>query len=129
MISIIIMITILKQYVKQIKTNKGEINMSVNYYSCDSCGDARYEEYIAECDGCGRSLCDKCISNLEDEDWFDIINKNDGCVPKERCPFCNGSEIDNEELLAYIINKYELDLEKEKELFKENSKIQNATSP
>ncbi|NRU52621.1 hypothetical protein [Clostridium beijerinckii] len=91
--------------------------MSVDYYSCDCCGDARYEEYVSECEECGRSLCDECIENTEGKDWFDIINGNGGSVPKHMCPFCNGSKIDNDELLDYIVKKYKLNLNEEKKLF------------
>lgn len=79
--------------------------MSVDYYSCDCCRDARYEEYVSECEECGRSLCDKCIENTEGQDWFDIINEN------------GGSKIDNDELLNYIVKKYKLNLDEEKKSF------------
>lgn len=82
--------------------------MGVNYYSCDCCGDARYGDYVSECDNCGAMICNNCIDNDKDEDWFDIINNNGGMIPKDKCPFCSGIEIDKEDLLKFILEKYKI---------------------
>jgi galactitol-specific phosphotransferase system IIB component len=37
--------------------------MSVDYNSCDCCGDARYEEFVGHCSKCGHSLCTSCLIN------------------------------------------------------------------
>lgn len=37
--------------------------MSVDFYSCDCCGESRYEEYVGQCSKCGHSLCTSCLIN------------------------------------------------------------------
>lgn len=43
--------------------------MSVDFYSCDCCGESRYEEYVDSCSKCGHRLCTWCLEN-------DDINSN-----------------------------------------------------
>lgn len=37
--------------------------MSVDFYGCESCGESRYEEYVAHCSGCGHRICTSCVVN------------------------------------------------------------------
>lgn len=37
--------------------------MGVDYYSCKSCGESCYEEYVGNCNECGSSLCTSCLIN------------------------------------------------------------------
>ncbi|HBJ1650879.1 TPA: hypothetical protein LA460_000098 [Clostridium botulinum] len=123
--------------------------MSVDYYSCECCGDSRYEEYVGECNQCGHSLCTYCLVNDDDihssysydygvkcdgtkeqaeeygytyEDYkkyYKIGDILDGTgIDSKYCPFCNGDEINNDDLLEFIIDKYKLDKEVEIKEFK-----------
>jgi len=35
--------------------------MSVDFYGCESCGNSRYEEYVAACNKCYNDLCVSCL--------------------------------------------------------------------
>ena len=54
--------------------------MSVDYYSCDCCGESVYEEYVGHCDKCGHSLCTECLVNddIESPYAYDYHVKCDG---------------------------------------------------
>lgn len=39
--------------------------MSVDFYSCDHCGDSIYEEYVGHCSVCGHNLCTNCLVNKD----------------------------------------------------------------
>ena len=109
--------------------------MSVDFYACDSCGDARYEEMIQECPSCGRSICDDCLNeNIEtpqriqdreditDEQYEDLCKKYGntliddeviqwGALNPECCPFCSGKEVHNDDLLDYALFKLDMTME------------------
>jgi len=116
--------------------------MSVDYYSCDCCGESVYEEYVKGCEKCGHSICTDCVVNddinseyasryrvkfdgpeeqkeeygITKEDiengYFEIGKPIDdtGIDPKY-CPFCNGKMIHDDDLLYYLLNKYNLSKE------------------
>lgn len=129
--------------------------MGVDYYACDSCGEALYEEYVGNCTKCGASLCTSCLINNDIEDRFaysyglrydpnnpelmqkyadegfsiydekgnpyyeegDIID--DSAIQPKYCPFCSGDQVNEEEVLKYIIEKYNININEEwKELKK-----------
>lgn len=100
--------------------------MSVDYYSCDSCGESRYEEAVAHCNSCGRDICDECVvhDNEKDNDYegyFPSYMMDEIGLKKEYCPFCSGITIDETELLDYIIKKYNLnETELREEFLKSN---------
>ncbi|MFI2856933.1 hypothetical protein ACH6EH_07305 [Paenibacillus sp. JSM ZJ436] len=114
--------------------------MGVDFYACDCCGESRYEEYVAHCPKCDHSLCTSCVVNddinsryaydygvkfdgtaeqkseyrIDDENKYDYeigeIIDDTGIAPKY-CPFCNGTEVNNDDLLEFLLKKYELDKE------------------
>ena len=73
--------------------------MSVDYYSCECCWDARYEECIKECECCGENICDNCIvwtEWLEIEYYFPEWSRNEnGEIKKEHCPLCEEKKFDD----------------------------------
>ncbi|QSF43385.1 hypothetical protein [Paenibacillus tianjinensis] len=120
--------------------------MSVDFYACDCCGESRYEEYVDTCHECGHRVCTSCVVDtdnidsryayyygvkfdgtqeqrveygMEDENRFNLeigeIIDDTGIAPKY-CPFCSGEEVNNDDLLVFLLNKYDLekdDVEKE----------------
>ncbi len=128
--------------------------MGVDFYSCKSCGESKYEEYIGNCTNCGVSLCTNCLVNDDindrfahsygfeydpenpslmqkyaDEGWSiydekgkpyynegDIID--DSAIQPKYCPFCSGKEINKEKLFDFIVNKHNIDINKEWEEYK-----------
>jgi hypothetical protein len=44
--------------------------MSVDFYSCDCCGESRYEECVHHCDKCQHSLCTYCLVNDDINDQY-----------------------------------------------------------
>ena len=117
--------------------------MSVDYISCDSCGSARYEEFVHECSNCGRSICENCFS--KDVDTPERISSKDditqeqydslcerygqetidkyviswGELNPDYCPFCFGQEVHNDDLLEFLLDKLGLSKESAIEMFKE----------
>jgi hypothetical protein len=117
--------------------------MSVDYYTCDCCGESIYEEYIGTCNKCGHRLCTDCLVNddirssyaydygvkydgtEEQRKEFGIDNPSDykigdiidaAGINSKYCPYCNGKKIADSDLLEYLIKKYNLnkdDLKKE----------------
>lgn len=123
--------------------------MGVSFYSCDSCGESLYEEYVGHCIKCDSSLCTSCLINDDIKDRFaykygyvydsnnpelmeqykeagfyltkengdpyyedgDIID--DSGIAEKYCPFCSGNSINDDELLSYLLTKFNLDKEKE----------------
>ena len=108
--------------------------MSVDYYSCNCCGKGVYEEYVGKCSKCGHSLCTNCLINDDinssyagnysitcdgtkqqaDEIGFDLDDYaigetiEDSGIDSKYCPFCSGKEIHNDDLLEYLLNKFNL---------------------
>lgn len=104
--------------------------MSVDYYSCDCCGDAVYEEFVHSCAKCGRNICEDCFNKNVDiperinyrEDITDgqyeyLCNKYGketidkyvigyGELNPEYCPFCNGDKVDSDDLLEFVLERY-----------------------
>lgn len=95
--------------------------MSVDYYSCECCGDALYEDYISECEDCGKNLCVECLvdtSEIKKKGNYTYPFHNDkGYIKKEYCPYCSGGIIDESELLSYVLTKYNIDIEEIKAEF------------
>jgi len=83
--------------------------MSVDFYACDSCGDAIYEENIVSCESCGRNICDGCT--VGEGDFFDDMRNEDGYLKEEHCPFCTGNEIHIDDLMDFALDR--LDMTKE----------------
>lgn len=114
--------------------------MSVDYYSCECCGEALYEEYVGHCAKCEKNLCTDCLVNNEDiesdgnyvspyciysiteEQKQNLIEKygekevdrwiNWGGINPEYCPYCSGEVVDDYDLLNFVIIKFGLDKEK-----------------
>ena len=106
--------------------------MSVDFYACSSCGEARYEEMVQECPNCGKSICDDCLNegidtpqrieskeDITDEQYEALCDKYgermiDENVIKwselnpEYCPFCSGKEVHNDDLLDYALGKLDM---------------------
>lgn len=105
--------------------------MSVDFYACLCCGESRYSEYVGHCTSCGKRICTNCVVNddveseyandygvvydgsdeqkaeyeLEDG-WFeegDIID--DTSIQPKYCPFCDGSEVDDSDLLEFALKQ------------------------
>jgi hypothetical protein len=83
--------------------------MSVDYHTCDCCGDSRYEENIKYCEKCGRMICDDCV--IGEGDFFDDMINSDGEIKSEHCPFCSGEEVHNDDLLYFALNKLNMTFE------------------
>jgi hypothetical protein len=103
--------------------------MSVDYYSCDCCGDSRYEEYVYGCPVCGRDICNHCTNenvetpmgidqkdDLTEEQYLYLCNKYGkemidkyvigyGEMNPEYCPFCGGNKVHDEDLLNFALDK------------------------
>ena len=100
--------------------------MSVDYYSCQVCGDARYEEAIISCENCGASICNHCVvydPELGDDcDYYfpDYVRNEDGELKKEYCPYCSGKVVDDNDLLNFIAKKYNIDLSEAKKEYLES---------
>ncbi len=81
--------------------------MSVDYYSCDSCGDARYEEAVIECEGCGVQICNNCYVGNDDKlercQFFPNAVLGEDGLKKEHCPFCSGEIISDSSLLDFTL--------------------------
>jgi hypothetical protein len=117
--------------------------MGVDYYSCDVCGEALYEEYVDNCANCDRNLCVDCldvddkridgsytspyvlcneVEDMTDEEKENFLRPlyekygqetvdewvSYGGINPSYCPYCNGSQVDNEDLLQYLLTKYNL---------------------
>lgn len=124
--------------------------MGVEYNSCQSCGESKYEEYVDSCCECGANLCTACLNDIDDnnssyaheygyrfdsskpelmeqyvKEGFELYNDegkpyyeddeiiDDSYIASKYCPYCNGDEIDNERLLAHIIEKYNINVDDE----------------
>lgn len=37
--------------------------MGVDFYYCEVCENSRYEEYVGNCQGCGKGICTACVTN------------------------------------------------------------------
>lgn len=100
--------------------------MSVDYFSCQCCGDARYEEAIISCEKCGASICNECIvlyseDNNDCEYYFpNHVRNDDGELKSKHCPFCTGKSIDDQDLLKFIYKKYNIDEDQIKKEFLSN---------
>lgn len=111
--------------------------MSVDYDTCDCCGEAKYEEFVGDCTKCGHQLCTDCLINNDinssyacdygikfdgsekQKEEYGIESKEDSkygyeigeiiedtSIDPKYCPFCNGDEVDEAELLDFILDKY-----------------------
>lgn len=117
--------------------------MSVDYYACSVCGESKYEEYVGDCQGCGQSLCTSCLVNSNlgsryassygytfdeedpdlmaqyEEEGFDLTGYEDGdtiddsSIAKCFCPYCSGDVVNDQEVFAYIVKKYNIDVSTE----------------
>jgi hypothetical protein len=91
------------------------VDMSVDYFTCSVCNEARYEEAIISCEKCGASICDDCVVLDQNQNnackyYFpDYIRNNLGELKPEHCPFCTGKAISLEKLFEYILAKYNID--------------------
>lgn len=81
--------------------------MSVDFYSCDCCGEAVYEERIVSCAECGRDICDDCAVGSWEQMFKDCVN-DDGELDPKYCPFCNGEIIDKADLLEFALQKLDM---------------------
>lgn len=103
--------------------------MSVDFYSCDCCGDSRYEEYVHECPNCGRDICEDCFNenadtperieskeDITEEQYNYLCNKYSkelidkqvicwGEMNPEHCPFCGGNEVHIDDLFDFALSK------------------------
>lgn len=99
--------------------------MGVDYYPCECCGDALYEEYVAGCEDCDKSLCVDCLVDIDeskkDDNYTYPFTNDDGYIKKEFCPYCSGNVIDEHELLIFVLEKYNINKEEvEAEFLKTN---------
>ena len=104
--------------------------MGVDFYSCDECGEI-YDDcggMYNNCEDCGRMICFECQVQLgmrskpvyfdkgakaigdywKNSDWTD---RNGGLRKSNKltsCPHCKNEIIDNEKMLDYLLDKYEL---------------------
>jgi hypothetical protein len=102
--------------------------MSVDYYSCDCCGEALYEEFVGWCEECERKLCMDCLENTEELDWNERspyiikeVQNGKGYIKKEHCPYCSGVTVDDCDLLEFVLKKFNLSREEAIKLFKSES--------
>jgi hypothetical protein len=84
--------------------------VSVEYLVCDECGSTFCDcgEYYC-CENCGRQFCCECGEDASLE-W----DEQDGCFSS--CKYCRNEAVDNNDMLRYLLNKYQTtreDVEKE----------------
>lgn len=110
--------------------------MSVDFYSCDCCGESRYEEYVGWCTSCGHKICTRCVVNdnvesdfaceygirfngtdamkeefgLSDDFEIDEVIDDTSITPMY-CPFCSGNQVTEGDLLDFMLNKFNISLE------------------
>lgn len=94
--------------------------MSMNYYSCDCCGELRYEEYISWCAKCGKTLCVNCVDKKHDYESFEPFIDDNGYIKEEYCPFCSGKKVHNNDLLEFVLKKLNLTKDEAIKLYKES---------
>lgn len=112
--------------------------MSVDYYSCDCCGEALYEEFVSNCAKCEVNLCIDCLvdtDGIEEDGSYTypfsvsvaLENENTkqrlvekygeesvkrweswGGINPEYCPYCSGNKVDDSDLLDYLLSKLNL---------------------
>jgi hypothetical protein len=60
--------------------------MGVSYYACKCCGESRYEEYVGDCTGCGKSLGTCCVINddIESEYAYQYGVRYDGSEEQKK---------------------------------------------
>ena len=113
--------------------------MGVDFYGCHSCGESRYEEYVASCPCCGHRVCTSCVVNddINSRYAYDYGVKYDGTkeqieeygityeyelgeiiddtgIAPKYCPFCNGTKVNDKDLLNFLISNYGFDRNKVK---------------
>lgn len=59
--------------------------MGVSYYACKCCGESRYEEYVGDCVGCGKSIGTCCVVNddIESEYAYQYGERYDGSAEQK----------------------------------------------
>lgn len=72
--------------------------MSVDFYSCELCGEAVYDEFGEYCEKCGRWICNNCSKEGDLNDNAELLSTH--------CPFCNGSKVHSDDLIDYILSQY-----------------------
>ena len=81
--------------------------MGVDYYACDCCGDALYEEYVSDCNSCGVYLCVDCLVDKDgvskDGRYTYPFSGDDGEIDSKHCPYCEGSEIKESEFISFLL--------------------------
>lgn len=84
--------------------------MSVETYDCDCCGNnGVYDEYIENCESCGKRICYWCLLDKHDGDketyTYPYRNQEtDDGIHKKHCPFCSGDKISDRQRLDWIMN-------------------------
>jgi len=120
--------------------------MSVEHYHCESCEESIYEEYVGHCAECQKRICTFCTINNEidsnyeydyrlkydgskeqreeygfDEDSYEIGEPiEDVGIDPKYCPFCIGNQYTSDDLLNYLLAKYNLTEESVKEEYFKN---------
>jgi hypothetical protein len=97
--------------------------MGVDFYSCDVCNEALYEEYVGSCEACGSKLCMDCLVGTEEFTWNKrtpyIIEQvwSDKGIKEEHCPFCSGSLIDEGDMVRFLLKELEITYDEAKEAY------------
>jgi hypothetical protein len=112
--------------------------MGVDFYACDCCGESKYEEYVGSCTKCGHSICTSCVDNddvksryaheygvryngtieqieeygIDEGDYEEDDTIDATSIAPRYCPYCNGTEISDDDLLNYLLNKFNLEKDK-----------------
>lgn len=107
--------------------------MGVDFYKCDVCGECIYEECVSSCAKCKQGICDDCAVGFngefitcrelaqidkeeEPEEYEEALKEIKGygltenfmeeCyISPKYCPFCNGKEIGDVQIIDYCLKK------------------------
>lgn len=82
--------------------------MSVDYKSCKCCGDARYEEAVACCNNCGENICNNCVEENKNPEYFfedRLLDKEEGYLKVEFCPICKENSENSSKVVVWNIFK------------------------
>jgi len=82
--------------------------MGVDFIACETCGETFPDcGGYTSCQDCGVHLCTGCA----DERGLSHSLSMDGEEDSDVCPFCNGDEVTDENLLNFALEKLGMDRE------------------
>jgi len=91
--------------------------MGVDYRDCDCCGESQCDcgDSYNLCE-CGRMICNFCLTAPKRYD------DNEDYLHPECCPYCSGAIIDLNDMLDFILHKYDLTYDEAKEMYEKDKR-------